>query len=284
MNNSKKVLVTGIGGLIGKELETPLKNAGFEIYAISTSKKGQNIFNGNLFDTNFVKNVLCEIKPQYLLNFAWKTVDDYLTTPDNYFYLTSSINLLYHFKKNKGKRFVSAGTCFEYNFKNEPLKETDKLFPQRNAYTYCKNTMREISEKYSKNNNISYAHGRIFYVYGKEENKNRLGGRLINNLKNNEPVIIKDGYLIRDYMCNKDIASAFVRLLDSDIEGPVNICTGKGITISEFANKYANKFQKTEFLKFEKTNTNQPPIIVGDNSKLKYVPKYSIDKFLDELI
>lgn len=289
---NKKVLVTGATGLIGKELIKPLHDAGFEIYAITIDENnpnnGVNWLKGNLFNEHFIKECMDQIKPAYLLNMAWATTGDYLKSDINYDFLTAGINLLRHFKNNGGKRVVYAGTCFEYKFKDTPLKETDELETEKTVYTFCKNKLHEISEYFCKMYNISFGYGRIFYVYGRNEDKTRLTGMIIDKLSKNENVIIKSGSLIKDYMYAKDIANAFIRFLESDIVGTVNICTGTPISIKAFASEIAKQLKKENILIFQDEPSNQPPMIVGDNSRLinevGYKNIYSLTESVKEII
>ena len=62
MPSSKKVLVTGATGLIGKELLEPLRQAGFDVFAITIDQNspaiaGVNWLKGNLFDENFIAKI-----------------------------------------------------------------------------------------------------------------------------------------------------------------------------------------------------------------------------------
>ena len=276
----KKVLVTGATGLIGKELISPLLDAGFEVYAITIDEKnpdnGVNWIKGSLFDSNFIEDTMEYIKPTYLLNMAWVTTGDYLKSDINYKFLNAGVDLLKHFKDNGGKRVVYAGTCFEYAFKDEPLKENDTLDPNKTVYTFCKNKLHEVAEYFCKQCDISFGYGRIFYVYGRNEDKSRLTGMVIDKLANNEEVIIKSGNLIKDYMYAKDIAGAFVKFLDTDVVGTVNICTGKKSSIRDFVLSIATQLKKEHLVKFEDEKSNQPPVIVGDNTRLLKEVGYKI--------
>lgn len=288
----KKVLVTGATGLIGKELIKPLQKAGFDIYAITIDENnpanGVNWIKGSLFDEKFIQETMETVKPEYLLNMAWATTGDYLTSDVNYKFLNAGISLLKYFKDNGGKRVVYAGTCFEYKFKDEPLKETDELAPAKTVYTFCKNKLHEIAGYFCEENNISFGYGRIFYVYGRNEDKTRLTGMIIDKLSKNEEVIIKSGSLIKDYMYAKDIAGAFVKFLDSNVEGTVNICTGNPVTIKDFALTIAKKMNKEHLIVFQDEPSNQPPIIVGDNSRLinevKYEIRYNLSNSIEEIL
>ena len=286
----KKVIITGATGIIGKEALIPLLESGFEVYAIARNEKKytKNIkwIKADIFDCSEMKNVFENIKPEYLLHFAWYTGEGYLESTLNYKYLEMSLNILKEFKENDGKRAVFAGTCFEYKFKDEPIKETDEILPQT-IYAQCKNELRTQAELYSKENNISFGWGRIFYVYGHNENENRLFPYIINTLKQNKKVTINSGNLIRDYMYTKDIAQAFVAFLASDVIGSVNVCTGKGILLKDIALQIARKIKKETFLIFNSCN-NQPKSIIGNNNRLlkevDYKIQYALDEALPEIV
>ena len=288
----KRILITGATGLIGKELPPALSKHDFDVFAIAiNSDVPANDFHwhqANLFDEQAVNAIVSEVKPEYLLNLAWTTTGDYLSSDINYSFLTAGINLARAFVRCGGKRAVFAGTCFEYKFKNSPLKETDALDVGKTNYTYCKNALRETAGRIFASAGIEFSYGRIFYVYGRNEASSRLTASIISKLKKGEEVVIKAGPLKKDYIYTKDIANAFVTLADSNILGPVNICTGEPITIKEYVTAIANKIGRPDLLKFEDDFGNQPPIIVGDNTRLVsevgYRPTYSLNAALDEIL
>ena len=258
--SNKRVLLTGASGLIGKEAIEPLQDLGFEVFA-------PDLEEFNLFDENLVNSYLDKVKPAYLLHFAWFTGVGYLESELNFKFLNSSVDLLEKFIKYGGKRAVFSGTCFEYEFCNEPIKETQKLNPQT-TYAKCKNELRQKAEEVAKNNDISFAWGRIFYVYGRNESENRLGGALTNKLAKNEVVTINFAQLQRDYVYTKDIARAFSTILNSDIVGCVNIAKNQGMTLEDFALEYAKQLGKEDYLKIQHERSNQPLKIIGDNTRL----------------
>ncbi len=287
----KKVLLTGATGLIGKEAIQPLLDAGFEVFALARKQglasDSLTWVEADIFDFDKMKEVFEKIKPQYLLHFAWVASGDYLTSDVNYKLVDASFNMLKEFKKNGGGRAVFAGTCFEYEFKNEPLKEDGKLNPTT-VYAKCKNDLRQKAQEFCLENDISFGWGRIFYVYGHGENEKRLTAHVINSLRENKEVLITAGPLLRDYMYTKDIAGAFVKFLDANVEGCVNICSGKPVSIEEYVRAIASKLGKEDLLVFEDKIEGQPKLIAGCNTRLiekvKYEVKYSLGEALDEIL
>lgn len=289
----KKVLLTGATGFIGKNAIEPLIRLGYEVFAtkLPDDKVENNKVhwvNCNLFNSDDIKQIFAEIKPRYLLHFAWDTRPEiYLEDNSNFEFLKASLDMLKFFKENGGKRAVFAGTCFEYQFGTEMLYEDSPRNPQT-TYAKCKNYLNELASLYCKNNDISFGWGRIFYVYGKNENIRRLTGKIIKHLKDNKKFIVPNSQLVKDYMYTKEIAKAFVEFLDSNIEGDVNICTGEGISLGDYCKKIAKKMGKMHLLQLWEEPTPEATFVVGSNEKLKievgFIPAYSIDAALDEII
>ena len=287
----KTILLTGVTGLIGKEIIEPLKKLGYKISALTIDENnpdnGVNWIKCNLFDAESVKYSIEKVKPTHLLNFAWTTTGDYLTSSINFEYVKAGLNLIKYFKEYGGKRAIYVGTCFEYKFKDSILKEDDEKNPQT-LYAKSKDALHNMVEEYCKLNNISFGYGRIFYVYGRKENEKRLTANIIKSLRENKEIDIFNGDFVRDYMYAKDIAGAFAKFVDSNVEGSVNICTGKGISLKEYSMTIAKKLGKEKLVNIKYENLNQPMFIVGDNSRLKnevgYELQYSFDEAIDEIL
>jgi len=276
----KKVVLTGSTGLIGKEAKRPLQMAGFEV--IDLTRKDCDLLNHNQVE-NFFKHH----KPQYLLHFAWITGNGCLSASLNNDLCDAIFFMQKAFCANGGKRAVFSGTCFEYDFSDEPLKENAPIKP-RSLYAQKKHELNMICSSFAEKNNISYAWGRIFYVYGHDEKQERLTAYIINRLLQNEIAVVNFGQLKRDYMYTEDISAAFVKLLDSDIVGNVNVCTGEGITLESYAKMIAKKLHKENLLKIHHALTDQPLNIIGDNTiltkRVGFIPKYDYSTALNNIL
>lgn len=269
----KKVVITGASGLIGKESIIPLQNSGFEVIRMDSASC-------NLFDFDKVSDLFKTCKPEYLLHFAWITGEKgYLQNPINRTYCDASFNLLKQFYKNGGYRAVYAGTYFEYNLTaSKPLSEKSPLHPT-SIYAESKARLQKLCSEFCHEQSASFSWGRIFNVYGHGEKPGRLTSSLVTSLLEGKTTIVKFGQLLRDYMYSKDIAAAFVKLLQSDVQESVNICTGKSIKIADFALKIAEKLSKKSLLEIHEEETDQPLSIVGDNSRL--LNEVIFDSFTD---
>ncbi len=286
----KKVILTGGTGLIGTQTIPCLLNAGFKVYVMTmgdeVSTDNVTYIKANLFDKNAVDKMFSDVQPEYLLHYAWLSTGLFNDNM-NFDFLTSSIDMLKSFHKYGGKRVVMAGTYAEYGYHNETLKETMPAEPI-NIYSQCKDFVHKIAEVYCHNNNISFGWGRIFSAFGKEKDPRRLTSDVINHLSANQEVVIRSGSLIRDYIYTKDIAAAFVKFLDSNVEGVVNICTGKDTSIHDYVMKIAQAMGKENLVVFNEQASPQQVRVVGDSTRLNkevgFVPKYSIEQGLNEII
>ena len=283
----KKILVTGINGLIGQYITKPLEELGFEVFGIGTTNLDKiNYISLDINNHDKLSNTFSRIKPEYLVHLAWDTKKGYLNSNSNFELLSSSINMLKYFKENGGKKVVFIGTCFEYQFKDTPLKEYDKLNPIT-IYAKTKNYLRELSQLYCSRNNIDFCWGRVFYTYGKNENPNRLFPYIINSLLNNKKVSINYSQLKKDYMFAGDIAKAISLIINSNFNGTINLCSGIALSLDYIASLIAKKMGKLDLLELNRLNTNEYPIIVGDNSILitKFNFKFTnIHNIIDNII
>ncbi|OCG26846.1 hypothetical protein A9G11_13195 [Gilliamella sp. wkB108] len=288
----KKVLLTGGTGLIGKEAISFLINRGFEVYSISRYKSkiitGITTIQADIFNNTEIEKIISEIKPQYLLHYAWLSTGLF-NDNSNFDFLIASINLLKSFVKNGGKRVIMSGSYAEYGYHSDILVETMQAEPI-NIYSQCKNLTYQIAELYCKNNNISFGWMRIFSAFGKELDSRRLTGYVLQKLNANEKVVIKNGQLIRDYIYSKDIAAGSVAFLESDVEGIVNFCSGSGMKIKDFVMAIASFLKKEQLIEFENNDTDnlQQQKVIGNNTRLirevKFSPQYSLQEAIKDML
>ena len=289
---SKKVFVTGAKGLIGKETLKPLLDKGYQVYALTTGdipdeNNEINWLQGNLFDFETMNLIFAKIKPTHLLHLAWQTTGKF-NDNINFDFLSASLNLLKTFKENGGEKVVIAGTYIEYAESTELLDEYNSPINPQHIYGKCKNYLREIAELYCKSNGISFAWGRIFSAFGLESDLRRLTGDVMNSLFNDKTVEIRSGSLIRDYIYSKDVASAFVEILDSDKQGIFNISTGIATSIKDYVLTIAKLMKKENLVVFNEQASNQYKFVVGNNSRLRdelgWKTEYTIETALNEII
>ena len=276
----KKVLLTGASGFIGRHAIQPLLASGYEVHAISRRPvAGVYHHRVDLLNAEQTAQVIAEVRPSHLLHFAWYAVPGkYWTSPENLDWVKMSIHLLQQFAAHGGKRVVMAGTCAEYDWSGY----------QGTVYGTCKGALSQIVEAYARQMGLSHAWGRIFYLFGPHEHPDRLTPSIIRSMLRQEPARCSHGNQIRDFMYVEDVADAFVALLESDVQGALDIASGQAVTLKEFINQIACKLNGEAHYGTTASPHSEPASIVADNSRLceevKWQPKYTQDFSLDKTI
>ncbi|MDQ3324037.1 MAG: NAD-dependent epimerase/dehydratase family protein, partial [Acidobacteriota bacterium] len=236
----KSVLLTGATGFVGGCAIAPLLEKGYTVHAVTSKselpKSDENLIwhKANLLDSDEAENLLKIVRPTHLLHFAWYVEHGkFWNATENVDWLKASLHLVQKFVECGGKRVVVAGTLSEYEESEEDfLSEEIKLDPQ-SLYAATKTALYQTLEKYTEVVGVSFAWGRVFFMFGKHEPPNRLVPAVICSLLNNETAKTSHGNQIRDFMSTEETAQAYVALLDSDVRGAVNIGSGEARTIKE---------------------------------------------------
>lgn len=266
------ILLTGASGLLGKEILPRLSGYGMKVWALDIMLPKEklpriNYIQGDLFEDTFLKNIFEKIKPEYLLNLAWKVSGDYADSPLNFKFLQAGMNMLEAFKANGGKRAVYFGSMFEYAASEGPLAESSPL-QASNAYEECKISLYRQALDYAKANGIELLWIRPFQIFGKDEVLPRLTAQIINSLKGGTVLKLKHSQLKRDFVFAPDCAEATAKALFSKAEGALNICTGEAVSLGDYAKLFFKPAGKEELLSLANDASSQPSLYLGDNAKL----------------
>ncbi len=287
-----KVIVTGASGFIGRHIVDILINKNYEVHAISRNQfKNRKIIwhQCDLLNKSSIINLLHKINAPYLIHLAWYVEHDkFWEAPQNNDWKNASYRLLSYFYHSGGTRAIFAGSCTEYDWNQDGYFDEINTALRPNSF-YGKNKLELFKkvDKYCSKVGLSYAWGRIFFIYGPYENKNRLIPYLICTLLDNRIAICKQGTAIRDYIYIKDVASAFVALLESNVTGPINIASGKPIMIKDIAEIISSKLNKKELIKFESERPEHSSVMAATaklNYEVKWIPKYNIERGIIETI
>ncbi|MBI4867780.1 MAG: NAD(P)-dependent oxidoreductase [Candidatus Wallbacteria bacterium] len=273
----KRVLVTGASGFIGRHALEPLLARGFEVHALlraraaAKDEPGVTWHAADLLAPGAAVALLGEVRPTHLLHFAWH-VDpaSYRSSPENIRWVQASLGLLWAFTRSGGGRAVFAGTCAEYDWRHGYCSE--RLTPREPATLYgvSKNALQEIVAAAAGQGLLSAAWGRIFLLHGPGEPPGRFVPSVIRGLLGTGPVPMSRGDQLRDFLHVADVADAFVALLDSPVEGPVNIGSGRAVTLGEVAGMLARMIGGAERLEpgALESPPGDPPVLLPDITRL----------------
>ena len=112
---------------------------------------------------------------------------------------------------------------------------------------------------------IQFIWCRLFYLYGEGEDQQRFVPYLRSKLKAGKIAELTTGNQIRDFLNVSDAGRLIIESALGDDEGPVNICSGIGVSVRDFAESIANEYGRVDLLKFgaRQENLVDPPYIVG---------------------
>jgi nucleoside-diphosphate-sugar epimerase len=294
----KRVLLTGATGFIGKHAIAPLLERGYEVHAVSTSPREseelKNLYwhRADLLCARQTEEVLANVRPTHLLHFAWYVEHGkFWSSLENFRWVEASLALLRGFQSQGGRRVVMAGTCAEYDWNSkEDFSETETPLIPRMTYGVCKNSLRILAEEFARSSGLSFAWGRIFFLYGEDEPPNRLIPSVVRSLLKKELAECTHGNQVRDFLYVKDVADAFVALLDSAVEGGVNIASGEPKTIRAVVETIGDLLDESEKVRFGAIPVRgfDPDRIVAKvdrlNGEIGWRPKYTLTEGIQETV
>jgi nucleoside-diphosphate-sugar epimerase len=270
-----RVLVTGATGFIGRRAVTVLRDHGYEVHAIARrpdpSCRGITWHRADLLEPRAATDVAFAARASHLLHLAWYAVPGlFWTASENERWVTASLRFLDAFATAGGERAVMAGTCAEYGWDGEPLDERHSAIAPSTLYGRCKDATRRAASELADRRGISLAWGRIFFVYGPGEHPSRLVSSVARALVRGERVSTTEGSQVRDFLHVDDVARAFAQLLESGVEGPVNIASGEPRTVREVVTLIATAAGGLDRVDFGALpiRTGDPARIVGNPTRL----------------
>jgi nucleoside-diphosphate-sugar epimerase len=143
---------------------------------------------------------------------------------------------------------------------------------------------------YTMKNEMSSAWGRVFFLFGPHEYPERVVAYVIRSILQGEVARCTDGEQIRDFLYVKDVASAFVKLLESDVKGAVNIASGKPTALKDVLSLAASILKRPDLLELGALTLpeNDPPSLVANVQRLQdevgWEPKYDLQQGMVETI
>ncbi len=294
----KKVLLTGATGFIGNYCLPLLLADGYEVHAVSSRVETFDTLpevrwhRTDLLDSGRVSELMAKVQPTHLLHLAWYAEPGkYGTSLENFRWVKASLDLFQAFASCDGHRVVMAGSCAEYDWQHAGLcsEKTTPLVPST-LYGACKHSLHVMLNAFARQNGLSAAWGRIFFLYGPHEHPERLIASVIRALLRNEPARCSHGNQIRDFLCTEDAAAAFVALLNSEVDGAVNIASGQAVSLQEIVYKVAEKLDRPDLVQLGAVPApqNDPLFLVADVNRLRsdvgWSPQYDLDQGLERTI
>jgi nucleoside-diphosphate-sugar epimerase len=273
----KRVLLTGASGFVGHHCLEPLLARGYEIHAVSSRPQPASAAvtwhqADLLADLHAGAGLVKEIAPTHLLHLAWYVIPGKLiSAPENFAWVTSSFELIRQFAVQGGRRLVGCGSAYEYDWSYGYCSERLTPAVPNTVYGSCKRALHLMVQSYAEQTGLSAAWGRPFFLYGPNEQQDRLVASVIRSVLRGEAARCSHGRQIRDYMHVQDVASGMVALLDSDARSVVNVASGQATSLREIVLTIGRLLKRPDLIQLGAipARANDAPFVVADNTRLR---------------
>ena len=297
-----KFLITGGAGFIGSNLAFELQEKGNEVTILDDFSSGnfKNLigFKGDICAYSLTEKEWMEkLSGKYDAIFHQAAITD-TTVEDQKKMMQVNVegfrNILSYAKTNGIKKIVYASSAGVYGNSSCPMTEASVSTPE-NIYGFSKAIADNVATWFAKNNpDISVIGLRYFNVYGPREYYKGHASSMIFQLHNQmiagkRPRIFKNGEQMRDFIYVKDVVSANIKALQSEVSTVVNVGTGVPEDFNkviECLNKELNTKLKTEYFDNpysfyqNKTQANTQKA----KNKIGFKAEYSLDSGISDYV
>lgn len=279
-----KILVTGATGFIGNYVISELLKNNYLVIATSLHEekaKAAAWFSQveyipfSLQDFNDKTNYFAFFgEPDAMIHLAWEGLPNYkeafhtgINLPRHFTFLTNLVS-------NGLSNLSVTGTCFEYGMKEGCLSE-DMVCEPANSYAIAKNELRIQIEHLQSRLPFNFKWIRLFYMYGQGQSVKSLISQLEMALERNEPQFnMSGGEQVRDFLPVEEVAANIVTIaLQNKVQGVINCCSGKPVSVKSFVEDYLKAKNKSIALNlgYYPYTDYEPMKFWGDTTKLKLI-------------
>jgi GDP-L-fucose synthase len=282
MNKDSKIYLAGHRGLVGSAIHRKLKKEGYTNIITKTHKEL------DLTNQKETREFFEKEKPEYVFLAAAKVGGIHAndTYPADFIYINQMIqnNVIKASYDNKVKKLLFLGSsCIYPKMAPQPIKEeyllTGELEKTNEAYAIAKISGLKMTEFFNKQYGTNYISVMPTNLYGPNDNFDLKTShvlpaliRKIHEAKENKSEYVEiwgTGKPMREFLHVDDLADAVVYLMNNYNENkPINIGTGKDITIKELAELIKDVVGYQGELKFDTSKPNGTPRKLLDVSRL----------------
>ena len=267
-----KILVIGNGFLACPIIEK-LDSEGHEVNVYSRQVKS-NIevqqIEGNILESEKLQRVFRN-NYQVVINTAWITTQNqYRTHESNKDYSRFAISLASIVAQSGVEHFIGFGSCAEYGKQSSPCIAGKTLLNPENLYAEQKVKTFQQTRQLLLSTKTRFSWLRVFQPYGLKQDPMRLVPYLINGLKSQSNIELKDKKSLLDWVTTRDIASAVSWVLSNSLPSELDIGTSFGHTNVDVLNYLESFLGKAKQFPMLNESTVECPafLVVGKNSPI----------------
>lgn len=295
----KRIIVSGATSMLGVALIKEAISNGNEVIALvkknsaRLSRLPENINITKIFcDLENVEDLADKMpKCDDFYHFGWKNTDkegrkDPILQEEN---ILLTLKVVKFAAQIGCKKFLGAGSQAEFGFVDGIINEETPCHPET-AYGIAKYAAGRLAENLCKQFGMKYVWGRIFSVYGINDNEGTMLNYAINQFINGEEARFSAGTQMWNYLNEKDAGEIFFRLGESEnAQGVFCVANNQSMPLREYIEILRQTFEGNTKAVFAPENIN--PKVYGleaNTEKLMkitdFVPRVSFKKGISEVI
>lgn len=291
-----RLLITGAAGFIGRHAAQAAAAGGWDVHALVRAVPASRVDGvayhavDLLDDPDGMRAAVAGIGATHLLHLAWYAVPGlYWTSAENFRWVTATLALADAFAAAGGERLVAAGTCAEYDWRFGFCSEGVTPLAPATPYGVAKDSVRRLLTAWSEQAKVRFGWGRVFFLYGPGEQPQRLVPSVATAILRGETAQCTAGTQFRDFLHVRDVAEAFLAFVRSDVEGAVNIGSGRPVAVRDIIGTIAGQLGAPGRVALgARPMADEPPLVVADvrrlQSEVQWSPRYDLTSGLRETI
>ncbi len=269
----KHIFLTGAGGFVGRQVLKALKESGHRVTV--SLRPGRPLPEGYAADATVeTADLFAESQDWWqarlagmdaVIHAAWQVEPGrYLDNPSNLDCVEGSLRLARAATAAGVRHFVGLGTCVEYRLPGDHLTVESPLEPVT-LYAAAKLALFQMLTAYFATTGTDFTWCRLFYLYGEGEHSARLVPYVRSQLERQERVKLSAGTQLRDYLDVTEAGRQIATVIETGQTGPVNICSGKPVTIRAMVEAIADTYGRRDLLDFGTAaiHPSDPLAVVG---------------------
>jgi nucleoside-diphosphate-sugar epimerase len=286
-----RIAVTGAGGFVGRHVVDELIRRGHLVEAAVGRRPAPEhplvrATRVDLLDPAAAQAWVAASRPDGLLHAAWFAVPgEYWTSPENQRWRAASPALFTAALDAGCRRIVGVGSCAEYFWDNRPSSEAHTPIQPATPYGEAKDKTRAVLAEVAGRRAASWAWARLFFLFGPFEPTSRLIPSVVRSVLQGTAAACTAGTQERDFLYVRDAAAALVALLESDVQGAVNIASGQAMAVRTLVERLVARAGggRIEFGALP-MSAAEPALIVADTARLRNEVGWSDDTALDDAL
>ncbi|MBM6699809.1 NAD(P)-dependent oxidoreductase [Bifidobacterium pullorum subsp. saeculare] len=238
---SKRILVTGAGGYIGRHVVKALLDAGQEVVAsdlrVDDVDNRATKLEANIFEAD--EHVFEKLgEPDVCLHMAWR--DGFKHNSDNHMGdLSSHYRFIKDMLDGGLKQIAVMGTMHEVGYWEGAIDENTPCRPA-SMYGIAKNALREATLMLAQEHDAIAQWIRAYYIVGDDAHGSSIFSKLLAAAKEGKPTFpFTTGKNKYDFIDVDELARQIAAVVSQDqVNGVINCCTGEPISLADRVERY----------------------------------------------